>query len=256
LKNLIVWKKDPPAPSKQVEGPLMCRVCDHHALVPRPEDLGHVRGNTARFKNRFFTLWRCPKCQSIANIEPVDYKDIYRDYPMLKQRLDFFARATFKNLLHRLTQAGLKPGQSVLDIGCGVGVFVEWLKTQGFNDVTGFDPMVPRFASDPVGQQFDCVVANAVLEHMEDPRAFLKDAASRVKPGGLLYVGTADAGGRAGYEQSGQARGPASSTLSSNHRDRRNIGPFNRRAGFYPNRQTQKILLGHPTTLLQLSRSR
>jgi SAM-dependent methyltransferase len=192
---LIPWKKDPPTPSKLVEGPLTCRICEHHTLDPRPEDLGQVRGNTARFKNRFFTLWRCPECRSIANIEPVDYKDIYRDYPMLKQRLDFFARATFKNLLRRLTQAGLKPGQSVLDIGCGVGVFVEWLKTQGFNDVTGFDPLVPRFASDPVGQQFDCVVANDVLEHVENPRAFLKDAAARVKPGGLLYIGTADAGG-------------------------------------------------------------
>jgi SAM-dependent methyltransferase len=154
-------------------------------------DVGKARGNTRRFAKEIYRLWKCPQCQSIHNVEPVDFADIYSDYPLNKRKLDVFARGTLRNLLARLERAGLRREHSILDYGCGNGVFLQFLREKGFSHVTGYDPFVAEFASLPAGP-FDCVVANDLIEHVPDPRATLEQCAAEVRPGGLLYVGTAD----------------------------------------------------------------
>ena len=154
-------------------------------------DLGTVRGNTHRFLDQTFHLWKCPRCSSIHSVDPVDFADIYRDYPINRRRLDVFARGTFKNLLGRLQREGLQPTHSILDFGCGNGVFIQYLRERGFTDVTGYDPFVTEFST-LSERQFDCVIANDVIEHVSDPRATLVECADLAKPGGLIYIGTAD----------------------------------------------------------------
>lgn len=174
---------------------LTCVLCGHVARPPAPTDLGCARGNTARFKHLGFRLWKCPHCHTIHAIDPVaDYAKLYRDYPPNRRRLDVFARGTLANLCGRLERAGgLDRGARILDYGCGNGLFLEFLRARGYRDVTGYDPYHPDHMRDP-GGDYDCVVANDVIEHVDDPRALLADCAARVRPGGLLYVGTADAG--------------------------------------------------------------
>src|SRR5690349_1645807 len=104
-----------------------CKVCGYIDREGDPRAIGSVRGNTRRFLDRRFTLWKCPRCLSIHSLEPVDFKDIYADYPLNQRRLDVFARGTLRNLLGRLTRAGLKKDDSILDYGCGNGVFVQFL---------------------------------------------------------------------------------------------------------------------------------
>jgi len=168
-----------------------CALCGYTTAEPEDRDLGNVRGNTKRFKDRQFPLWKCPKCQSIHSLEPVDMVDIYRDYPPNRRRLDVFARGTLGNLLKRLRRAGLTKGASILDYGCGNGVFIDFLRQRGYLDCTGYDPYFPQLA-EPPEREYDCVVVNDVVEHVEDPRSLLQQCVSLVKPGGLLYVGTAD----------------------------------------------------------------
>ena len=108
-----------------------CPVCGYHAEHPRPEDLGAIRGNTTRFRDQTFPLWKCPECQSIISLEPVDFQDIYSDYPLNERAMDMFARGTMANLLRRLQRAGLKTDDSILDYGCGNGLFVEYLRQRG-----------------------------------------------------------------------------------------------------------------------------
>jgi len=122
----------------------------------------------------------------------VDFSDIYKDYPLNKRRLDVYARATLGNLLKRLVLAGLaKKGASILDYGCGNGVFIEYLREKGYTQVEGYDPFVAPYTHAPEAQ-FDCVVANDVIEHVSDPRRTIRDCTKLVKEGGLLYLGTAD----------------------------------------------------------------
>lgn len=169
----------------------VCALCGHRAEAPRPEEFGSIRGNTARFRGHVYRLWKCPGCLTLHSLEPVDYADIYRDYPPNVRRLDVFARGTLGNLLRRLEQGGLGKDARILDYGCGNGLFVQFLIKRGYGRVSGYDPHVAEYARPPQGA-FDCVVANDVIEHVDDPRAMLMECVRLVAPGGLLYVGTAD----------------------------------------------------------------
>lgn len=181
----------PERPSQANGTSFCCKICGYMTDCPDPSELGEARGNTERFRSKRFRLWKCPKCLSIHSIDPVDFRDIYADYPLSRRRLDVFAKGTLKSLLRRLARAGLSRSDSILDYGSGHGIFVDYLRQRGYTDVTGYDPYVPTYAERP-SRQFDCVVANDVIEHVPDPRATLKECADLVKPGGILYLGTAD----------------------------------------------------------------
>jgi SAM-dependent methyltransferase len=169
-----------------------CRICGHDDDGLDPTAFGTVRGNTHRFLGQEFRLWKCPQCLSIHSLDPVDFGDIYADYPLNRRRLDVFARGTLGNLLRRLVRAGLKKTDSVLDYGCGNGLFVQYLGERGYARAAGYDPYVGRFASLDLESRFDCVVANDVIEHVEDPRALVAQCAKLCRPEGLIYFGTAD----------------------------------------------------------------
>ncbi len=183
--------------SSQAHGPFQardCVICGYHTACPAQHELGAVRGNTERFMHASHRLWKCPACSAIHSLDQVDFKDIYSNYPLNRRRLDIFARGTLRNLLKRLRLAGVKKNDSILDYGCGNGVFIAYLKEKGYAGAAGYDPYVPEFSHKP-GGLFDCVVANDVLEHVPDPRRVIRDCAGMLKPGGLLYVGTADSEG-------------------------------------------------------------
>src|SRR5690242_803878 len=101
-----------------------CRICQYAAETADARELGTARGNTERFREDVFRLWQCPSCRSIWNIDPADFEDLYRDYPLNRRQLDVFARGTLRNLLGRLTGAGMSTKATILDVGCGeTGVF-------------------------------------------------------------------------------------------------------------------------------------
>lgn len=183
----------PAAPVSDSDRPhVKCRICGHDDDGRDGAAFGTVRGNTHRFLGQQFRLWKCPQCLSIHSLDPVDFRDIYSDYPLNHRRLDVFARGTLGNLLRRLVRAGLKKTDSILDYGCGNGLFVQYLGERGYNRAAGYDPYVSRFATLDPGSRFDCVVANDVIEHVEDPRALVAQCAKLCRPGGLVYIGTAD----------------------------------------------------------------
>lgn len=172
-----------------------CAICGHSASPPQDADLGRTRGNTTRFRSQTFRLWRCPRCGSVHSIDPVDPADIYRDYALLRRRLDGFARATLGNLLRRLEANGLRPHHRLLDYGCGNGVFLAFLAERGYHHCSGYDPYVPGHTEPPEEGAFDWVVANDVLEHVDQPMELLRHCLACLRPGGAMYVGTADAAG-------------------------------------------------------------
>ncbi len=188
--NLNVMYKD------QMEKPAInsciCQICSYKTLSPDPLDLGAVRGNTNRFKDSLHHLWKCPQCKTIHNIDPVHYQDIYSGYPLNERRLDFYARITLGNLLRRLKREGLKKEDSILDYGCGNGVFLSFLKGKGYKNVAGYDPYVTEYDSLAAEMTFDCVVANDVIEHVDNPRLLIKECVNRLKPDGILYIGNPD----------------------------------------------------------------
>lgn len=100
--------------------------------------------------------------------------------------------------------AALDRGESVLEVGCGNGIFLDSLRDKGIEAVgLEFSPaaiakavcrghrvtkmVVEEFAQSHAAT-FDAVVTFQVLEHVTDVRSFLEGCLKVLKPGGLLAI--------------------------------------------------------------------
>jgi SAM-dependent methyltransferase len=91
-------------------------------------------------------------------------------------------------------------GRSLLDVGCGVGNLVVAARELGFEaEGIDVDPVATREGRrlgrpvrtatlDQTVGPFDVVVANHVLEHVEDLPGFLESVSRLLVPGGRLFV--------------------------------------------------------------------
>lgn len=105
----------------------------------------------------------------------------------------------------------LPKGASVLDLGCGNGTFISLFRDRGWKlygtdfSPTGIEiaratfPEIDFFLADssaPTGEiltrvgQVDAIISTEVIEHLYDPRSFLRNAHALVKPGGVVILST------------------------------------------------------------------
>jgi len=102
------------------------------------------------------------------------------------------------------------PNGKALDIGCGCGELLLWLKKHGWSEVHGVE--MSKGAVDLAhkhslnvycgelvhahypDRHFDFIVMNQVLEHMHDPMLTLKEVHRILKPDGQLLVGVPNFG--------------------------------------------------------------
>jgi len=99
----------------------------------------------------------------------------------------------------------ITPGK-LLDVGCGSGAYAAWMQTRGW-DVRGteVDPVAARTARMTHGLTvdigdlaairhpdgaFDAITARHVLEHVQEPVAFLAECWRILRPGGRLVIVT------------------------------------------------------------------
>jgi 2-polyprenyl-3-methyl-5-hydroxy-6-metoxy-1,4-benzoquinol methylase len=118
----------------------------------------------------------------------------------------------FGAALHQLQLAGAK---RILDVGCGSGIFLDYLQRQMYDaQLFGSDLNIELLASlearglsilhgdlDQIKERsgevapFDAICMMQVLEHANDPIDMLQTFLGLLRPGGLLIITTPDAAG-------------------------------------------------------------
>jgi 2-polyprenyl-3-methyl-5-hydroxy-6-metoxy-1,4-benzoquinol methylase len=174
---------------------MTCNICGREA-GPEPEQ-ATVRSNVRKFAAEQFAVWRCPHCASIHARDEVDLGRYYADYPFHKlkdTKVDWMLRAMYANLLSRIRTARVQPEQSLLDYGCGSGLFLAHLQREGFTNASGYDEYSERYADRSVlGRSYDCVMTQDVIEHVAEPLELVRNLHELTRPGGVIVIGTPNA---------------------------------------------------------------
>ena len=177
---------------------LECNLCEEPGTLAGASqagaEVGKVPCNVREFSHDLFTLWRCTNCGSLHCAEDADLDRYYARYPLKNQKLSFNDRIGYRNRWRLLKAQGLGSNARILDYGCGAGLFVDFLHSEGVENSTGYDPFVAEYSeSRRLKERYDAVVSYDVIEHSDEPREFFQSLVRLVKPGGLLVIGTPNA---------------------------------------------------------------
>lgn len=166
------------------------------------------------FRLKGFNIVQCRSCglcfRSVS-LSTSSLKDLYSENYFTSEQVDYFFNHSWEK--ERLFQKRMKMIQSytsnqgeLLDIGCAIGTFLKIARSSGWKvhgaeisefasqyarniyglDVTCGDFNKAKF----VGRKFDVITMWDVVDHSEDPVAFLADAFCLLKNDGYLFVQT------------------------------------------------------------------
>lgn len=160
-----------------------------------------------------FSYVKCPNCSLVyQNPQPITediherYDDEYFSYEIENEKI------FLKLILLGLKDVGFVPddiiikNKKILDIGCATGLFLEYMKdrcwdTYGVevcesaadygNAKRGLNIFAGTIENAPLKPcSMDVIHLSHVIEHINDPRKFVKRILTLLKPGGIVYCTT------------------------------------------------------------------
>jgi SAM-dependent methyltransferase len=196
-----------------VFSPTICAICGPSApeteLYPAnfsPEDLSPGIFSARRLPDRtHFRIVTCDRCGLVRSNPVADsetltelYAESTFDYGQEIANL----RRTYGRYLARLEALGGRK-ESLLEVGCGNGFFLEEALDQGYRDPRGVEPSSAAIAAAGPGigerivcdimrpglfapESFDAVCLFQVFDHLPDPGGLLDECHKVLRPGGLV----------------------------------------------------------------------
>jgi len=156
---------------------------------------------------------RCATCAAVWSDISHDEYDALRhnvwdddDADVSDDTEDFYGRARERAHDELLRRTAARRGR-LLDVGCGLGFFLarahhDGWRVRGCDTSQGWVRATNERVGTPVAsvgtvpaaispdERFDLITAWDVIEHVHDPVAFLEDLASRLAPGGAIFLRT------------------------------------------------------------------
>jgi SAM-dependent methyltransferase len=153
----------------------------------------------------------CPICDLVYANQPPDEDELAHayhvaDYDSSEEAND--AAAAYIRAI-RPTLNALVRCQSVLEIGTGTGIFLEYLSREGFTELVGVEPSSAAISAAPIHRQawiregmfeekdfspesFDLICCFMTMEHVRDPNIIASAALRLLRPGGAFVTVTHD----------------------------------------------------------------
>lgn len=159
-----------------------------------------------------YDLYECPTCKLVF-VYPQPTEE------MLQKKLYSYESGYQANAVRDLSQRPegerekrvldyfekIQKGGKILDVGCAGGQFLYWAKMRGFQ-VAGVE-LNKRTADSAIAQgfnvytgfvvdalfepaSFDFVFLGEIIEHVNNPREFVRECAKFLKPGGIMAITT------------------------------------------------------------------
>jgi 2-polyprenyl-3-methyl-5-hydroxy-6-metoxy-1,4-benzoquinol methylase len=170
-------------------------------------------GRSRRYRVDDYDLHRCRRCRTeflVLRAGGQPFESSYWDAYKFVAYSDDRSRAEYsKRYAEVLGEASKYTStiHEVLDIGCGIGNFLQWADAEGFHSVGAeLDPPaieevrnrglevveVDRMADEVDPESVDLVTMWDVIEHLVDPASAVEEAFGFLRPGGLLILETPD----------------------------------------------------------------
>ena len=172
---------------------IVCNVCEHPQKYENALEAKEIYSNVRKFKDEKFTVWRCSNCRSLHSKEAVNLDDYYEHYPLKQHIVNYATRCAYRNRLRLLRKHGLKKEHTIIDVGCGQGVFVLFLQQCGYK-AFGYDPYVEKYADKKIlDNLYDIVTSYEAIEHANQPVEFFRQLVQCLRRDGLVVIGTPNA---------------------------------------------------------------
>jgi SAM-dependent methyltransferase len=159
------------------------------------------------FKHKTYDITHCADCGLImtgSGFEEGQYEepDYYTMAYDTREAIYFQWAFRWRWILKQV--AKLRPPGTSLDVGAGNGLFVKIAHDEFGWQARGLEVSAKEIAYarehldveieqkmlEEIPEQFDMVTAFSVLEHVPDPKGFVRELAAHVKSGGLLVLAT------------------------------------------------------------------
>lgn len=194
----------------------LCPICETdrfdrevYAMNFETKDLDGRVFSARRLPDRLhYRMVRCGEC-GLLRSNPILERDelarLYERSELTYESEAVFARRTYGELLRRALRFA-RSRESLLEIGCGSGFFLEEARKQGFREVAGVEPSEDAVSRAPAHLQkcierglyerstfpegrFDAICAFQVFDHVPDASLMLRACKEHLRPGGVaLFV--------------------------------------------------------------------
>jgi len=193
---------------------MRCPVCQGQGFAPGPSLFDDRYGNPRQFQ-----LASCTQCGHQATaprLSEADLPHLYSTYYPRKKITASQVASEAQKAIHGLAtlkrwwtgtdnqgQYRVRPGQAMLDVGCGSGsslLEAQALGARAFGieadanvrpiaEKLGLNIHFGNLQNEPfAGQSFDLIVMNQVIEHLPDPDLALRRLTQRLTPKGRLLL--------------------------------------------------------------------
>ncbi|MBI4114842.1 MAG: class I SAM-dependent methyltransferase [Candidatus Niyogibacteria bacterium] len=172
---------------------VLCKNCGLCFLNPRPNETSYSRYYAGGLGSR--------RRQGFGGQAKKETKKLTKE--------DVLSKKHFQRLYAEWLNArwGLQKDARIVEIGCGMGAFLYFLKELGYENVSGIEmgkdaaekartvlgiPVLIQdfFSHSFEAESFDAVAGVALIEHMMDPHKTIARMSGLLKTGGMLYLNT------------------------------------------------------------------